>query len=140
MTKPVTMSWSLAKATPNSCTGRLSNTGWTDRACEVKRSTTIACSTSSSPTEATVLASGGAARNGRKTSRWIRIPSADATTRLITNADAKVWGAPSEILVGRSGRSTPDAPSACATPSTTASGFGSGGRNRSPLRRSSLKT
>ncbi len=93
-TSPARISWSRAIDVPRRWTGRFSNSGLTATACEVKRSTTTDWSTSSSPTEATVLASGGAWRNGRNTRACMSSPASAATTRLRANAAPNVSGAP----------------------------------------------
>ena len=103
-TSPARISWSRAIDVPRRWTGRFSNSGLTATACEVKRSTTTDWSTSSSPTDATVLASGGAWRSGRNTRACMSSPASAATTRLRANAAPNVSGAPNDNDVGQSGR------------------------------------
>jgi hypothetical protein len=97
---------------------------------------TIACRTRRRPTEATTLARIGARRSGRKISTWMSSPKTMQNASESTSAGQKPIAPPSDTVVGRSGRSSESpAVSRSATPSTNASGLGSGGRNRSPSER-----
>ena len=143
----------ITSTATNSCSWVISSTqrstrcfdtnvnGLTVRGVVAKRRMTIACSRSSSPTDATTLASCGAWRSGRKISRWMTRPSATQNSSDTASAAQNPIAAPNEIAVGQSGRSKSSlAWNQCTTPSTGASGLGNGGTKRSPSVRSPVYT
>ena len=142
-TTSATNSWSPAiEVTPRS-TWSLPTKGssLTERGVVENRRSTIACSTRNTPTDATTLASGGACRRGRNTSRCSASPSSTAQASATASAGQNCMLGPNDTWVGRSGRSSESSAwNRCTAPSTSASGFGSGGRNRSPSLRSAVYT
>ena len=108
------------------------------RLSEPNRRVAVLCSTIMIPTAATTLASCGASRIGRNTSRWASSPSTTPAPSDSANAAMNDFGPPRSRNVGQSGSDRSPPKNRLTTPSTNASGLGSGSSGIRPVRRSSL--